>query len=131
MKSLLYTNIALTSILIALCLIPGLTFTTEANRGLPERIIKGVVTGYSSEESQTDSSPYLTASQKQVQDGFIACPRKYEFGQKIEIQRKIYTCEDRKNIRYEDYPDEYFDIWFSETELALEFGIKNLEVVIK
>lgn len=92
---------------------------------------RAIITAYSSEESQTDSTPFLTASQKQVQEGFIACPRKYPFGQRVEIAGKTYTCEDRKNIRYESYPDEYFDIWFPTTEEALEFGIKKLEIVLK
>ena len=93
--------------------------------------IRAIITAYSSEESQTDSTPYLTASQKQVQEGFIACPRKYPFETQVEIAGRIYSCQDRKNIRYESYPEEYFDIWFPSTELALEFGIKSLIVVIK
>ena len=92
--------------------------------------VEGIITAYSSEESQTDSTPFLTASQKQVQEGFIACPRKYPFGTQVEIAGRTYTCEDRKNIRYESYPDEYFDIWFPTRELALEWGIKTLTIAI-
>src|SRR3990167_1710574 len=108
MKYLIYLNLALLTLLIGICMLPSRSIVVEADRGLPERIIKGVITGYSSEESQTDSTPYLTASQKQVQDGFIACPRKYQFGQQVEINGRTYTCEDRKNIRYENYDQEYF-----------------------
>lgn len=90
-----------------------------------------VVTGYSSTESQTDDTPFIMASGKRVYDGAIACPRKYKFGQKVEITGKIYTCEDRKNIRYESYPEEWFDIWFESQELALNWGIEKLRVFIK
>ena len=124
---LLYLNLAL------LCVLGALGYTSHSFvvSGASQRPLRAIITAYSSEESQTDSTPYLTASQKPVQKGFIACPRKYEFGTKVEIAGRTYTCEDRKNIRYESYPDEYFDIWFENKEDALEWGIKNLEVVIK
>ena len=127
MKTLLIINIALIAILGILVLLPPRTIVWVADRGL----VVAIITAYSSEESQTDSTPYLTASQKQVQEGFIACPRKYEFGQQVEIAGRTYTCEDRKNIRYEDYPEEWFDIWFPTTEDALEFGLQKQEVVIR
>lgn len=96
----------------------------------PIKIIQGVVTAYSSEKSQTDDSPDLTASQKKVREGFIACSRKYKFGTQFEIEGKIYICEDRKNIRYESYDQEWFDLWFETTEEALEYGIKELSIKI-
>ena len=99
--------------------------------GASQRPLRAIITAYSSEESQTDSTPYLTASQKQVQEGFIACPRKYKFGTQVEIEGITYTCEDRKNIRYENYPDEYFDIWFPDRSSALEFGIQELSIVVR
>ena len=127
---LIYLNFVLLAILVVL-----VVFDREISvAGLLEgkgTNLKAIITAYSSEESQTDSTPFLTASQKQVQEGFIACPRKYPFGTRVEIAGRTYTCEDRKNIRYESYPEEYFDIWFPSTELALEFGIKQVQIVIK
>lgn len=128
-NSLIALPLTLIAVLVV-CLIPGQTIRYGSIQAPSQRVLKAIITGYSSEEGQTDSSPYLTASQKQVQDGFIACPRKYEFGQRVEIQGKIYTCEDRKNIRYESYPEEYFDIWFSSTEMALNWGIQEKEIII-
>ena len=85
------------------------------------------VTGYSSEISQTDSTPFLTASQKQVKEGMIACPRRLVFGTKVEIEGREYICEDRMNLRY----DERYDIWFPSTVEAREFGIQELPIIIK
>ena len=130
MKLLLFLNLALLCVLGILWL-SNLIFRHEIVVVRQLEAFPAVITAYSSEESQTDSTPYLTASQKQVQEGFIACPRKYKFGQQVEIAGRTYTCEDRKNIRYESYPEEWFDIWFPSTELALEWGIKNMEIVIK
>ena len=124
---LLFLNFALLCVLGILTLTSHSFVVSEAS----QRPLQAIITAYSSEESQTDSTPYLTASQKQVQEGFIACPRKYKFGQQVEIAGRTYECQDRKNIRYENRPDEYFDIWFESRELALEWGIKKVEIVIK
>ncbi len=94
------------------------------------RQIEAVLTAYSSEESQTDSDPYIMASGKKVYDGAVACPRKYEFGWKVVIDGRTYICEDRKNIRYESYTEKWIDVWFPTTEEALEFGIKKQVVII-
>ena len=84
------------------------------------------ITGYSSEESQTDSTPFLTASQTKVRDGVIACPRDLEFGVKVIIDGKEFICEDRMNIRHTNR----FDIWFESTQKALKWGnqIKLIEI---
>lgn len=85
-----------------------------------------VVTGYSSERGQTDSSPFLTASQKRVQEGFIACPRNIPFGSKVEIEGKIFECQDRMNKRY----DNRFDIWFASKTEAKDWGKQVKEVIV-
>mgnify|MGYP001600109741 CR=1 FL=1 len=85
------------------------------------------VTGYSSEISQTDSTPFLTASQKQVKEGMIACPRRLPFGTIVEIEGKEYQCEDRLSLKY----DNRYDIWFPSTVEAREFGIQELPIIIK
>ena len=102
------------------------TYTIEI-RNPPIRSELVVVTGYSSEVGQTDDSPEITASQKRVRVGFIACPRKLKFGTIVEIEGKEYVCEDRMHGRF----DNRYDIWFPSTVEAREWGIKTLEVKIK
>lgn len=85
-----------------------------------------IITGYSSTEDQTDSTPFLTASQKQVKKGIIACPREIPFGTKVEIEGKTYICEDRMSKKFNDR----FDIWFESTEEALEWGRQTKMVVV-
>jgi len=85
------------------------------------------VTAYSSSRNETDSTPFIMASNKRVYEGAIACPIKFSFGTVVLIENKVYVCEDRKNQL--KHPDE-FDIWMESKELALEFGVKKLEVFV-
>lgn len=84
----------------------------------------GTVTAYTSEESQTDSTPFITASNQKVRDGIVAnnC---LAFGTKVEIAGKVYEVQDRKNKRY---GCDWYDIWFESKEEALEFGIQELTI---
>lgn len=81
-------------------------------------------TGYSSTESQTDSTPFITASQTYVRDGIVAA-NFLPFGTAIKIPDiygdKIFVVEDRMNQRYTNR----IDVWFPETGLALKFGLKK------
>ena len=84
------------------------------------------VSAYSSEVDQTDDTPFITASGKRVRDGVIAnnC---LVFGVSVVIEGKNYEVLDRMNTRY---GCEKFDIWFSSTEDAWDFGVKELKVNI-
>lgn len=92
--------------------------------------IKVVVTAYSSTESQTDDSPFITASNKYVKDGIVA-NNMLPFGTKIRIPElygdKIFVVEDRMNKRMGNHR---FDIWFPSQTLALNFGVKTTEIEI-
>lgn len=92
--------------------------------------INVVITAYSSTEDQTDSTPFITASNKDVADGIIA-NNMLPFGTKVRIPHlfgdKIFTVEDRMNKRKSDYN---FDIWFPSRELAVNFGVKTTELEI-
>lgn len=88
--------------------------------------LKAEVTAYSSTPDQTDSTPFITASGSRVRKGIVACPRRLEFGTKVEIQGKMYTCEDRMAIKY----DGNFDIWMPTRSQALQFGRQILQVKI-
>lgn len=85
------------------------------------------VTAYSSTVSQTDSSPEITASGARVREGIVACPRHLEFGTRVEIKGKTYTCLDRMALKN----DGKFDIWFPDRKSAKAWGRQTLEVKVK
>jgi len=83
----------------------------------------GQFTAYSAGDGYTPGT--TMASTKEVYEGAIACPIKYEFGTKIEVNGKTYTCEDRMAERFRE--GEYFDIYMNDIDQALAFGKKTLE----
>ncbi|MGD0576866.1 MAG: hypothetical protein ABSA74_02215 [Candidatus Staskawiczbacteria bacterium] len=94
------------------------------------KTIKVVVTAYSSTPDQTDSTPFITASGKYVEDGIIA-NNMLPFGTKIRIPsiygNKIFTVEDRMNKDKSNY---HIDIWMSSKPLATDFGVKTADIEI-
>ncbi len=92
--------------------------------------IKVVITAYSSTPEETDDTPFITASGKNVRDGIIA-NNLFPFGTKVRIPSiygdKIFVVEDRMNRRKSNY---HFDIWFPSKNLALNFGVKTAEIEI-
>lgn len=112
-------------ILMLLTLTPRSFVVHGAVLSEPETI-PAIITAYSSEESQTDSSPTIMASGKTVYKGAVAnnC---YPFGTKVEINGKVYIVEDRKNKRYSC---EWWDIYFEDTKSALEWGIQEHEIIV-
>ena len=95
------------------------------------KTIKVIVTAYSSTPDQTDSTPFITASGKDVADG-IAANNLLPFGTKIMIPNlygdKVFTIEDRMNQKMGNY---HVDLWMPSTALARNFGVKiaNIEVL--
>ena len=89
-----------------------------------------IITAYSSTEDQTDSTPFITASQKHVEDGIVA-NNLLPFGTKIKIPElygdKIFVVEDRMNYRKGDY---HLDIWFETREAAQNFGVKKAYIEV-
>ena len=92
--------------------------------------IEVVATAYSSTPDQTDDSPFITASNKYVEDGIIA-NNMLPFGTKVRIPGlygdKIFTVEDRMNRRKGDY---HIDIWMPDRPSALDFGVKKVEIEV-
>jgi len=86
--------------------------------------VKMVVTAYSSTPEQTDSTPFITASGKNVANGIVA-NNMLPFGSKIRIPElygdKIFIVEDRMNQKKGKY---HLDIWFPEYSQAKNFGAK-------
>jgi len=89
--------------------------------------VEGVVTAYNSEESQTDSSPFTTASNQRVRDGIIAnnC---LDFGTKVQVKGKTFEVQDRMNSRYDC---SHFDIWLEDKQEAIEWGKQKLVIKIE
>ena len=97
----------------------------------PDKVVKSVITAYTSTVDQCDDTPDYGAWGDHVYDGMIAAnwlPR----GTKIKIPAlygdKIFTVADRMNARY-GYGR--LDIWLDSTKTdARKFGVKRLDVEI-
>ncbi len=87
------------------------------------------VTAYSSTPEETDDTPHITASGKEVRDGIVAA-NFLPLGSKIQIPEtfgdKVFIVEDRMHRRKTNF----VDIWMPTKELALKFGITQTEIVL-
>lgn len=94
------------------------------------KTLKAVITAYSSTPDQTDDTPFITASGKDVADGVIA-NNLLPFGTKVRIPElygdKVFVVQDRMNKRMGNHR---FDIWFPTKQLALNFGVKSVEIEV-
>lgn len=87
--------------------------------------LKGEFTAYTPRTEETDSDPHTNAAGKRVKEGDVACPKKYAFGTKIEVQGVgTFQCWDRMNQRYQD--KENFDLFMWDLAEAQKFGRQNL-----
>jgi 3D (Asp-Asp-Asp) domain-containing protein len=95
----------------------------------PRHSIEIPITAYSSEPWQTDSTPFITASNTHVRDGIVAT-NFLPIGTRVRIPElygdKIFIVEDRMNRRY----TYHMDIWMSETPDAINFGLQFATVEI-
>lgn len=88
----------------------------------PVQTVEATVFAYASTTSQTDSSPFMTASGALVHDGTVAnnC---LPFGTVVTFPEqfgdKQFVVEDRMARRY---GCDSFDIWFTTTSAARAFG---------
>ncbi|HOC53663.1 MAG TPA: hypothetical protein PK476_03010 [Candidatus Pacearchaeota archaeon] len=86
------------------------------------KIIKVVITAYSSCPLETDDTPFLTANGSQVQEGIVA-NNLLPFGTKIRIPElygnKVFVVQDRMSYKKGYY---HVDIWFPSKEQAINFG---------
>jgi 3D (Asp-Asp-Asp) domain-containing protein len=91
--------------------------------------INTTITGYSSTVDQTNCQPFITASGAWVEDGIVAA-NFLPFGTQIRIPEyfkdKIFVVKDRMNQRHNDR----IDVWFSNRQQALRFGIKYTSIEI-
>ncbi|MDO8558536.1 MAG: hypothetical protein Q7S09_05135 [bacterium] len=80
------------------------------------------LTAYSSSIDETDSTPFITASNTRVRDGVVAT-NMLPFGTRIRMPSlfgtKEFIVEDRMHRRHQNR----IDIWFPSKKEALRFGI--------
>ena len=93
------------------------------------RSVAVVITGYSSTEDQTDSTPFTTAWNTQTRSGVVAA-NWLPLGTKIKIPElfgnRVFTVEDRMHPRNANK----LDVWFQSREEALKFGVRKARVEI-
>ena len=84
-----------------------------------------VATAYNSLASQTDSTPWITASGTRCRRGVIAS-NFLPFGTKVMIDGfgdQVFVVEDRMNRRY----TKRIDIWFRSYKDAMRFGKRKIK----
>ncbi len=112
----------------------GNTLLPLTNPSSPGNEIKGkllvLVTAYSSTPWETDDNPFITASGKWVEDGFVA-NNKFPIGTKVRFPEiygeKVFVIEDRMNWKKGSYQ---FDIWLPSHWEAKDFGVKTTYIEI-
>lgn len=100
------------------------------NRLMPKRTL--TVTAYSPRVSETDDTPFSTATNRPVRSGIIAVSRDlfdsgWVFGRKVYIKSYgIFTIDDlmAKSKRNQ------IDIFMHDTDRAIDFGRKTLDVYL-
>ena len=119
---------------------PNDNIIVPANQQRPDVLVGGTsyriarrmrvpITAYSSTVDQTDSTPFITASNTHVHWGTIAA-NFLPFKTKVRIPSmfgdKIFIVEDRMNRRYWHR----VDIWMPTRQEALNFGLRTLQIEI-
>ncbi len=90
------------------------------------------ITAYNADPSQTDDSPYITASNSRVRPGIVAVSQDlfrngWVFGRKVYIVgHGVYTIEDLLAQRKR----KQLDIFMTNNKNAVEFGRKKLRVYL-
>lgn len=101
---------------------------------MPRIIIPVDVTAYAPLKSQTDSTPFITASNTRVRTGICALSQDIEQGLKLKFGDIIhiknigaFEFQDRMNKRWK----KRVDIFFWKNSDAIKFGIKKSEMTFK
>lgn len=97
----------------------------QADSASPRHVMRVEVSAYTSRPEETDSTPFTTASGTHVHDGTLAT-NILKFGTKVRIPAlygdKIFTVEDRMNIRYQNHAD----IWVDDITDARKIGRRSV-----
>ncbi len=101
--------------------------TNEDREGVSVRYMQ--VSAYTSRPEETDSTPFITASNTHVHDGTVAT-NQLPFGTRIKMPElfgdKVFIVEDRMNTRYHNN----VDIWMDDLSMARKFGRKTVKIEI-
>jgi len=113
-------------LMLAILVLPLCAIGSQAKRNGYTITQSGVVmaTAYNSMESQTDSTPWITASGTRCRPGVIAS-NFLPIGTKVMIDgfgNRVFTVEDRMNKRYK----KRIDIWFRDYDDAIQFGVRKI-----
>ncbi len=118
-------------------LVPGDDSLLAKNEFSSSRSVETVITAYSSEEGQTDDTPFITASGKNVRPGIVAA-NWLPLGTKVRIVdlttgnsinyqgNSVFTVEDRMAPKN----DGKLDIWFQTREEAVKFGLRKARIEV-
>jgi len=91
--------------------------------------MKVTITAYSSTVDQCDDDPFVTASGHMVEDGIIAA-NFLPFNTKVRIPSiygdRVFVVKDRMNKIHNDR----IDIWFEDTNEAINFGVKSTYIEV-
>ncbi len=91
-----------------------------------------LVTAYTADSTETDETPFITASNTRVREGIVAVSQDlfakgWVFGKKVYIVNKgVYTIEDLLHKRKRNQ----LDIFMNNKMKALNFGRKKLKVFL-
>jgi 3D (Asp-Asp-Asp) domain-containing protein len=126
-KALKRLKLAIKIAALALLLLPLIALGTSARSSKYDIAWSGAVTAtaYNSMESQTDSTPWITASGTRCREGVIAS-NFLPFGTKVLIEGfgdRVFVVEDRMNRRYK----QRIDIWFRDYSDARRFGVRTIK----
>lgn len=101
----------------------------ETPVAFPKKEIVTVITAYSSRPTETDSTPFTTASGSEVRKGIVAA-NWLPFGTKVKIPEvfgdRIFIVEDRMHQKN----SHKIDVWFPTTHEAIKFGVKISRVQV-
>jgi 3D (Asp-Asp-Asp) domain-containing protein len=107
---------------------PVVTPETSINSDA-KRVVTAVVTAYSSEVRQTDSTPFVTAAGTSVHSGVVAA-NWLPIGTKIRIPeifgKEEFVVEDRMHDRHSDR----VDVWFPTRAEAVQFGVRKAQIEV-
>jgi 3D (Asp-Asp-Asp) domain-containing protein len=95
----------------------------------PKKVVKKIITAYTSSPEETDDTPFITAAGTYVRYG-VAAANFLPLGTHIRLPKlfgnQIFIVEDRLHERYNNR----VDIWMPAKEKAIDFGIQVGEIEI-
>jgi len=107
--------------------VEGIDLISEKEATQESNVFIAEVTGYTT--SVAEGTNCISAHGDYIcgRSDVVACPTRYEFGTRFEIAGNVYVCLDRMGTKRFQEGD-YFDIYFGDLEVALDWGRRRVEV---